>query len=103
MSVLLEFSMSPMDKGESLSKYVARSLDIVDTSGVNYQFTPMGTILEGEWEEVMGVVKKCYERMSQDCSRISCHIKVDARKGKSNRLKTKTDKVESILYKTLEK
>ena len=31
--VLLEFSMSPLDKGESLSEYVARSLDIIDKSG----------------------------------------------------------------------
>jgi uncharacterized protein YqgV (UPF0045/DUF77 family) len=42
--VLLEFSMSPFGKGESLSPYVARSLDIIDKSGVAYQLTPMGTI-----------------------------------------------------------
>ena len=53
--VLLEFSMSPLDKGESLSQYVARSLDIIDRSGVPYQLTPMGTILEGEWDDVMAV------------------------------------------------
>ena len=48
--VLLEFSMSPFDKGESLGPYVARSLDIVDRSGLPYQLTPMGTIIEGEWD-----------------------------------------------------
>ena len=46
--VLLEFSMTPLDKGESVSAYVARSLDIVDRSGLPYQLTPMGTIVEGE-------------------------------------------------------
>ena len=45
--VLLEFSMSPFAKGESLSPYVARSLDIIDKSGLPYQLTPMGTIIEG--------------------------------------------------------
>jgi uncharacterized protein (TIGR00106 family) len=67
--VLLEFSMSPFDndKGESLSKYVARSLDIIDKSGVTYQLTPMGTVLEGEWDEVMEVVQRCFERMREDC------------------------------------
>ena len=40
--------MSPLDKGESLSQYVARSLDIIDKSGLPYQLTPMGTIIEGE-------------------------------------------------------
>lgn len=103
MSVLVEFSMSPMDKGESLSRYVARSLDIIDRSGLNYQFTPMGTILEGEWDEVMEVVTKCYKRMSQDCNRITCGIKVDARKDKEGRLTGKIQKVESILERELVK
>lgn len=101
MSVLVEFSMSPMDKGESLSKYVARSLDIIDKSGLSYQFTPMGTILEGEWDDVMAVVTQCYRTMSADCSRITCGIKVDARKDKNNRLTGKIKKVESILDREL--
>lgn len=101
MSVLLEFSMSPLDKGESVSKYVARSLDIIDESGVEYRLNPMGTVLEGEWDDVMGVVKKCYERMSEDCNRISCAIKIDARKSKSGRLNGKTKRLESILDREL--
>ena len=103
MSILLEFSMYPLDKGESLSQYVARSLDIIDKSGVKYQFTPMATILEGEWEDVIDVVKKCYQRMSEDCNRVVCNMKFDARKGPGGRLKAKTDKVESILKKELAK
>ena len=73
--------MSPLGKGESVGKYVARSLDIIDKSGVDYRLNPMGTVLEGEWDEVFAVVKKCYERMKKDCGRISCTIKVDYRKG----------------------
>jgi uncharacterized protein (TIGR00106 family) len=63
--VLLEFSMSPFAKGESLSPYVARSLDIIDKSGLPYQLTPMGTIIEGEWAEVMAVVTACFEAMQR--------------------------------------
>ncbi len=59
--VLLEFSMSPLDKGESVSEYVSRSLEIISESGVDYRLNPMGTVLEGEWDEVMDVVKLCYE------------------------------------------
>jgi uncharacterized protein (TIGR00106 family) len=91
--VLLEFSMSPLGKGESVGKYVARSLDIIDKSGVPYRLNPMGTVLEGEWDQVFAVVRKCYERMKKDCSRVSCTIKVDYRKGHSGRL---TEKVASI-------
>lgn len=97
MSVLVEFSMSPMDKGPSLSKYVARSLEIVAESGVPYRLGPMGTCLEGDWDSVMGVIRRCYDRMSEDCERITCSIKIDARRGCDGRLVGKSQKIEDIL------
>ena len=99
--VLLEFSMSPLDKGESLSEYVARSLDIIDKSGLPYQLTPMGTIVEGEWEQVLALVTACFKTMSQDCRRISTSMKIDYRAGKSGRLKSKIASVETKLGRTL--
>ncbi|MEO5363178.1 MAG: MTH1187 family thiamine-binding protein [Magnetococcus sp. DMHC-8] len=93
MSLLLEFSMTPLDKGESVSTYVARSLDIVDQSGLPYQLGPMGTCLEGEWESCMAVVRACLEAMQADCNRISISIRMDYRKNKQGRL---TGKIESI-------
>jgi len=99
--VLLEFSMSPLGKGESVSKFVSRSLDIVDKSGVPYRLNPMGTVLEGEWDEVFAVVRQCYERMKKDCNRISCSIKVDARKGHSGRLVSKVASVEKTLKRSI--
>lgn len=92
--VLLEFSMSPLSQGESLSKYVARSLDIIDRSGLPYQLTPMGTIIEGEWDEVMAIVTECFRKMSSDCTRVSTNIRIDYRAGKSGRLKAKIAAVE---------
>jgi uncharacterized protein (TIGR00106 family) len=99
--VLLEFSMSPLGKGESVGKYVARSLDIIDKSGVPYRLNPMGTVLEGEWEDVFGVVQQCYERMKKDCRRISCTIKVDYRKGPAGRLDSKVASVEKKLKRAI--
>lgn len=99
--ILLEFSMSPLGKGESVGKYVARSLDIIDKSGVPYRLNPMGTVLEGEWDEVMAVVQRCYNRMRKDCNRISCSIKIDARKGAKGRLSSKVASVEKRLGKKL--
>lgn len=95
--VLLEFSMSPLGKGESVGRFVARSLDIIDRSGLPYRLNPMGTVLEGEWDEVFRVVRKCYERMRKDCNRISCTIKVDYRKGHKGRLDSKVASVEKRL------
>ena len=92
--VLAEFSMTPLDKGESVSAFVARSLDIVDRSGLDYLLTPMGTLLEGSWEEVMEVIGECFEKMREDCNRITCSLKIDFRKGREGRLKTKVRSVE---------
>ena len=99
--VLLEFSMTPLGKGESVGTYVARSLDIIDRSGVDYRLNPMGTVLEGEWDQVFDVVKRCFEAMRQDCDRISVTIKVDYRKGASGRLDRKIQSVEKILNRKL--
>ncbi len=93
--VLLEFSMSPMDKGASLSPYVARSLDIIDQSGLPYQLTPMGTIIEGEWDAVMAVVGACFAAMRTDCDRIGAQIKIDYRAGAGSRMRSKIDAVEA--------
>ena len=95
--ILLEFSISPVGKGESVGESVARSLEIVKQSGLDYRLHAMGTILEGEWDEVFGVVKKSFERMSQDCDRISLTIKADWRRGHTGRLEAKVRIVEEKL------
>ena len=101
MSVLVEFSMSPLGKDESVSTYVSRSIEIIDRSGVPYRLGPMGTCLEGDWDQVFGIIKKCYDRMSEDCSRISCTIKVDARRGREGRIHSKVLSIEKTLGKKL--
>lgn len=99
--VLLEFSMSPMDKGESLSEHVARILNYIDRSGITYKLTPMGTILEGEWDEVMSVVTGCFKLLEADCSRITSSIKIDYRAGNESRMESKINKVEKIINRKL--
>lgn len=103
MSVLLEFSMSPLDKGPSVGQHVARNLDLIDRSGIDYRLNPMGTVLEGEWDECFKVVRDCFKRMSGDCERITCTIKVDYRRGPAGRINTKVEKVEKVLGRELKK
>jgi uncharacterized protein (TIGR00106 family) len=99
--VLLEFSMSPLGRGESVGKYVARALDIIDKSGVDYRLNPMGTVLEGDWDQVFGVVKECFEEMRRDCGRVTAVIKVDYRRGKKGRLAGKVVSIEKTLGKKM--
>ncbi len=99
--LLAEFSLTPLDKGASVGAYVARSLDIIDRSGLPYRLGPMGTCVEGEWDTVMALVKACLERMAEDCERISISFKGDWRRGASGRLTAKIEKVESTLGRKL--
>lgn len=95
--VLAEFAMFPTDVGESKSKYVSQVIDYIDKSGITYQLTPMGTILEGEWEEVILVITECYKLLESQTNRVYSTIKIDARKGSGTRMKSKINKVESLI------
>ena len=95
--VLAEFAMFPTDKGESVSPYVAKVIDTIDKSGIIYQLTPMGTIIEGEFDEVMKVLENCFKVLETDCDRIYSSIKFDYRKTEKSRMKSKTDKIKAIL------
>ena len=95
--VLLEFSMFPLGKGGSLSPFVARSLDIIDRSGLPYQCHAMGTTLEGEFDQVIEVVRQCFQTMSADCDRVECSMKIDYRKGRQGRIEAKVASVERQL------
>jgi uncharacterized protein (TIGR00106 family) len=101
--VVMEFSLFPLDKGVSLSPYVARSLEIVEQSGLDYRLTAMGTIVEGELERVLDVMRQCLEAMASDCERISCSAKLDYRAGKQRRLNAKVESVEAKVGHSLKK
>ena len=53
--------MFPLDKGESVSPYVARLVRVIRESGLPHKLGPMGTSIEGEWHQVMAVVTHCFE------------------------------------------
>ncbi len=104
MSFLVFVSMTPLGKGESVSQYVAKVVDIVDRSGLDYVLTPMGTIVEGEdWDQVMGVLKQGFEVLKQECPRISITMKIDYREGKSGRIKSKVESVEEKIGRQIRK
>jgi len=101
--MLAQFTVFPVGTKESLSKDVAKSLDIIDKSGLSYKFTPMATIVEGSWEEIMALIKKCHDAMKKTNSRIYTSIVIDDRKGAGKRLTGKVEAVEKVLNRKLHK
>ena len=94
--MLVEYSVIPMGK-ESLSRPVSQIIDIIDKSGLAYQTTSMGTLIEGEWDRISAVLKRCHKLLRKNYNRVFATIRIDDRKGAKNRIKGKVDEVEQIL------
>ena len=101
--MLVEFSIIPVGKGPSLGEEVAAVLDIVDRSGLPYKVNPMGTVVEGSWDDIMELIKKCHRTVLNNGERVVTKITIDDRKGKSNRIEEKIKSVENRLKKSLRK
>ncbi|HMO87497.1 MAG TPA: MTH1187 family thiamine-binding protein [Lacipirellulaceae bacterium] len=95
--VLLEFSVVPLGQGESVSPYVAQCVDLVDQSGLDYEVHAMGTIVEGELDEVLALLKRCVEAVAASCNRVTCSAKLDYRQGASGSIQSKVDSVQHQL------
>lgn len=95
--MIAEFSVVPIGSGESLSPYVAECLRIVRESGLKYEFTATGTILEGDYDEVMRVIGQCHRKVMSMSQRVLTNIKIDDRAGAKDEIERKVQSVESKL------
>jgi uncharacterized protein (TIGR00106 family) len=94
---VVEISVTPLGTGDTgVSAFVARCLQVVQESGLNYQLTPMGTILEGEPEQIFRVLRQVHEApFTVGARRVSTMIKIDDRRdGKAHSLVGKVRSVE---------
>jgi len=99
--MIINFSVVPIGKESSLSAQVAEILKIVSDSGIDYKLHSMGTILEGDWDEIMGLIKKCHKKILKDSDRVLTTITIDDRKGRTGRITGKVKSVERKLGKKL--
>ena len=94
MSVLLEFSIFPTDRGESVSHEVSEVIRLIRESGHDYQLTAMGTLIEtAELHEALMLVER-------GCQRVYASIKLDIRAGKTGRMRQKIASVEARIGQT---
>lgn len=97
--MLVAFSVAPSGAGDddSVSAAVAAAVRIVRESGLPHETTSMFTTVEGEWDEVMDVVKRATEVVSEQAPRTSLVIKADIRPGSTHQLQEKVRSVERRL------
>lgn len=101
--MIAEFSVVPVGGGEELAGPIAAVVDIIDRSGLPYQLTAMGTLVEGEWDAVLGLIKECHLRMRRDFPRVLTRVSIDDREGAGGRLSGKVRDVEEALGRTVRK
>jgi uncharacterized protein (TIGR00106 family) len=94
MYVILSFTLVPINAGMSLSKYVAETERILEKSGLTYKLHANGTNVEGDWDEVMDVIKKCQISVHEmGAERIFTTIQLGTRTDKDQ---TMDDKIRSV-------
>ncbi|MGG5257363.1 thiamine-binding protein [Phycicoccus avicenniae] len=87
---------SPDDTG-SYAAAVAEAVDIVRASGLPHETNAMFTNLEGEWDEVFGVLKQCVDAMTARHPRVSLVVKADIRPGHTGMLESKVRRIDEAL------
>ena len=101
--MLVAFSVTPLGVGEEVGAYVADAVRVVRESGLPNRTDAMFTTLEGEWDEVLAVVKRAYEAVQVNAQRdgaagrVSLVLKADIRPGVVDALNTKVATVERYL------
>lgn len=91
------FSIAPMGTGVRVAKEVTDAIRVVEESGLDYQVTAMGTLIEGDWDEVMGVIRACFDVVHEHSERVTCFIKIDDWVGKRGQIRNKVASVEELL------
>jgi uncharacterized protein (TIGR00106 family) len=98
MKVMIDLCVVPIGVGVSLSQYVAECERIIRDTGLKSQLHPYGTVIEGEWDPVLAVVKRCHERIHEmGAPRVFTSLKVGTRTDREQSMQAKLDSVAAKL------
>jgi uncharacterized protein (TIGR00106 family) len=95
--MLFSVSMFPIGSGDDLSHPVAEVIDEIDRAGLSYRVSAMDTIIEGEWKDVMPVIRRAYRHLTEKHDRVYLTLAVDEHKSAESRLKGAVEDVEGEL------
>lgn len=101
--MLMELTVIPLARGQSLSGDLAEVIGLIDESRLPYKVTEFGTVIEGSWEELMGIVKKCHSAIRKKTDRVLILIRLDDYGDRSDLLTTTIAHVEQHLGRTVRK
>ena len=95
--MLIAFSVTPLGVGEDVGEIVAEAVRVVRASGLPNQTDSMFTTIEGDWDEVMAVVRDAVDAVARRAPRVSLVLKADVRPGVTDGLTSKVETIERYL------
>jgi uncharacterized protein (TIGR00106 family) len=95
--MLVAFSVTPLGVGEDVAEYVADAVRVVRDSGLPNRTDAMFTTVEGDWDEVMGLIKRAVDAVAAKAPRVSLSLKADIRPGVTGALDSKVEALERYL------
>jgi uncharacterized protein (TIGR00106 family) len=95
--MLVAFSVTPLGVGEGVAEYVADAVRVVRESGLPNRTDAMFTTVEGDWDEVMDVIRRAVDAVAAKAPRVSLSLKADIRPGVTGALEAKVAAVERYL------
>jgi uncharacterized protein (TIGR00106 family) len=84
--MLVELIINPLGRGAHISQDLGQVLKIIDESGLRYGLTPCGTCIEGDWDEVMALVKRCHDQARSSSSHVMTTIRIEDEEGATDKL-----------------
>jgi uncharacterized protein (TIGR00106 family) len=84
--MLVELSINPLGRGAHISADLGAILKLVDESGLRYVLTPFGTCIEGQWEEVMPLVKQCHDQARKLSQHVMTTVRIEDEQGATDKL-----------------
>lgn len=84
--MLVELAIIPLGKSHHISRDIAPAIALIESSGLPYQLTPSGTCIEGEWDRVMPLIRRCHDRIREASPHVITLIKIEDEEGEHQKL-----------------
>lgn len=95
--MIAELSIIPMCKSEDTASYLAPVLEKIAQSGLDYQLTATGTLIESDdWDRLMGLIHECHKAVLEQCPRVQTDMRIDDHKGRKHMLRNRIIELEQI-------
>lgn len=101
--MLVELSINLLGRGTHLSQDLAEILKTIDDSGQRYCLTPCGTCIEGEWDELMGLIKQCHEKARKLSNHVMTTVRIEDEEGARDKLTENIASVERAAGRSLKR